>query len=237
MVLYLYFEKNTACSIVIVRHKKYNMNREFSFYEFVGIISPGTIIIIVFMQLFPGVLKVIDLEGLSIGEFGVFVIIAYTIGHLLQFLGNVIEKIWWCFFGGMPTNWVIRKDKWDYLSEEQLKVLLNKISSILKLETKTSLTDYKPKEWFAITRQIYAAVKQNDAAERVDIFNVNYGFFRGIVSAIAACLVMIVIKSCFTDWEVLIVVVAFFLMAIVRMHRFAKHYARELYVQFLQIKE
>jgi hypothetical protein len=213
------------------------MNREFSFYEFVGIIAPGTILIIILTQVFPDVLKVIDIEGLSIGEFGVFVIIAYTVGHLIQSLGNLLEKIWWWFFGGMPTNWIIQDKKSKYLSEEQLKSFPNKIANVLKLEAKTSLREYKPEQWIAITRQIYAAVKQNNAAERVDVFNGNYGFFRGIASAVVVGLVMLLIKSGITQWELLVMITAFLIMAIARMHRFARHYAVELFVQFLQVKD
>lgn len=213
------------------------MNREFSFYEFVGIIAPGTILTIILTQVFPDVLKTIDIKGLSLGEFGVFVIIAYTVGHLLQSLGNLLEKTWWYFFGGMPTNWIIQDKKKTYLSDEQLKALPRKITTVLKLEAKPSLKEHNPNEWKAVTRQIYAAVKQNDAAARVDVFNGNYGFFRGIATAVAIGLIMLLIKSGITQWELMVFITAFLIMAIARMHRFAKHYAVELFVQFLQIKD
>ncbi len=213
------------------------MNREFSFYEFVGVIAPGTILIIILTQVFPDVLKALYIKGLSLGEFGVFVIIAYTVGHLLQSLGNVLEKTWWYFWGGMPTNWIIQYKKKTYLSDEQLKALPQKISTVLNLEAKTTLKEYNSDQWMAITRQIYAAVKQNDAAARVDIFTGNYGFFRGITSAVAVGLIMLLVKYGITQWELLVLISAFLIMAIARMHRFAKHYALELYVQFLQIKD
>jgi len=213
------------------------MKKDFSFYEFVGVIAPGTVFLVILFQTFPETIKVFDAKNLSIGALGIFVIIAYSVGHLIQSIGNIIENLWWWIWGGMPTNWIINDKKCNYLSKEQLKALPRKITTVLSIEAKPSLSDYEPKQWFPITRQIYAAVKQANASERIDIFNGNYGFFRGIAAALAASLIMLIIKFDISNLWVLLIILAFLVMAVARMHRFAKHYARELFVQFLQIKE
>lgn len=212
------------------------MKKEFSFYEFVGIIAPGMIFLVLVTQSLPEIQKIIKIQDLSLGGFGLSVIIAYVVGHLIQSLGNLIENIWWYFWGGMPTNWVIKRGKCTYLSEEQFSVLLSQVGSVLGLSPKDSLQNYEAKEWFAITRQIYAATKQANATDRVDIFNGNYGFFRGIVSALVFGITLIIIQSGLTKLTLLFILFCFLLMAFARMHRFAIHYARELFVQFIQIK-
>jgi heme exporter protein D len=213
------------------------MKKEFSFYEFVGIIAPGTVFLVILFQAFPEAIKVFDAKNLSLGAFGIFVIIAYTVGHLIQSIGNIIESLWWRIWGGMPTNWIINDKKCNYLSKEQLEALPLKITTVLSIEAKLSLSDYEPKQWFPITRQIYAAVKQANASERIDIFNGNYGFFRGIAAALAISLIMLIIKFDISNLWILLIIIASFVMAVARMHLFAKHYARELFVQFLQIKK
>jgi len=213
------------------------MKKEFSFYEFVGVIAPGSVLLIILVQLFPDSLKFFDAKNLSLGGLGVFVIISYVIGHLIQSFGNLIENIWWKMFGGWPTIWIIQNGKCKYLSEEQLAVIPGKISNILKLEMKKNLTEYDLKQWGGITRQIYAAVKQAGASERIDIFNGNYGLFRGLASSFALGLAILTTKTGFSNHEFQLLISAFFLMAMARMHRFAKYYARELYVQFIQLRE
>ena len=213
------------------------MKKDFSFYEFVGVIAPGTVFLVILFQAFPEAIKVFDAKNLSLGAFGIFVIIAYTVGHLIQSIGNIIESLWWRIWGGMPTNWIINDKKCDYLSKEQLEALPLKITTVLSIEAKLSLSDYEPKQWLPITRQIYAAVKQANASERIDIFNGNYGFFRGIAAALATSLIMLIIKFDISNLWILLIIIASFVMAVARMHRFAKHYARELFVQFLQIKK
>jgi hypothetical protein len=44
-------------------------------------------------------------KDLSIGAFGLFVLVAFVLGHLIQGVGSVIEPIIW-FPSGLPTNWV-----------------------------------------------------------------------------------------------------------------------------------
>lgn len=213
------------------------MKKEFTFYEFVGVISPGMVFLLIVAYIFPDFCDSSGIRDISIGGLGVVVIIAYVLGHLIQSIGNLVEKIWWWFFGGMPTNWIIKENKKSYLSPEQIIVFPDKISTILKIKPKKSITAYDSDEWFGITRQIYAAVSQAKAANRVDTFNGNYGFFRGIASSLFAGLLVFIVERGWCQWQLITIVAFLFVLAIARMHRFGKHYARELFVQFLQIKE
>ncbi len=213
------------------------MHRKFSFHEFVGITAPGIVLTLAITQIFPDTDKMLDFKNLSLGGFGIVVIIAYVIGHLLQAVGNIFEKIWWWPFGGMPTNWVIKMKGSRFLNDEQLKMLPQKIANVLKLEIKPSLSDYSERNWFPISRQMYAALQQANAVERLEIFNGNYSFFRGVAIALIISVLLIIIDSGFLYWQSLILLALFTILAISRMHRFATYYARELFVQFLQLRE
>lgn len=212
------------------------MKKDFSFYEFVGVIAPGSVLLIILVYLFPGCLETLEAKQLSIGGFGVFIIIAYVLGQLIQAIGNFIENIYWWFWGGVPSFWITRKGKCDYLSSEQLQIIPKKIERLLDIEITKSLDNFNEKQWFAITRQIFAAIKQSDGTERLENFNAIYGLFRGIAASFATGFVIMTFKTGFSHYEFQLIIVTFFIMAIFRMHRFAIHYARELYVQFLQLE-
>lgn len=213
------------------------MKKEFTFYEFVGIISPGVVFLLIIYYIFPDYYRAANINDLSIGGLGIVVILAYVLGHLIQSIGNLLEKIWWWFFGGMPTNWIIKEGKKSYLSQDQIAAVPGNISKVLGIVPKNHITLYDSDEWFGITRQVYAAVKQAKAADRVDTFNGNYGFFRGIASSLLAGLLVLIVDGGCEQWQMIAIISFFFVCAIARMHRFGKHYARELFVQFLQIRK
>jgi len=212
------------------------MKKEFSFYEFVGVIAPGSVFLIILVYLFPDSLKALEVKQLSVGGLGVFIIIAYVFGHLIQTIGNLLEIVYWKLWGGIPSFWITKGDRCDYLSAEQIQSIPTKIATSLKMEIKMPLSNFNNKQWIAINRQIYAAIKQADATERLDIFNGNYGLFRGVASSFVIGLIVMTIKSGFSHYEYQLLIAVCFILAIIRMHRFAIHYARELFVQFLQLK-
>jgi len=76
-----------------------------SFYDQVGIITPGAVFLFGMMFYRPELRDVFAKESVSIGGFGVFLIISYAAGHLLAALGNIIENLYWKWKGGMPSNW------------------------------------------------------------------------------------------------------------------------------------
>ena len=88
-------------------------------------------------------------------------------------------------------------------------------------------------EWFVVTRRMYAIVSHAGRSGRIDIFNGNYGMFRGIA---AAMLVLIAASLVEVGWEHPRRYAIFggaLILALLRMHRFGVHYARELFVQLL----
>ena len=82
------------------------MMRKFDFYEFVGIVTPGMLLLVGVGLVWPDSTKKLVGQDLSLGDFGIGVIVAYALGHITQAIGNGIEKLWWLVRCGMPTDWV-----------------------------------------------------------------------------------------------------------------------------------
>lgn len=203
--------------------------REFSFYDFAGVVAPGALLLFGSAYLLPNVGDLGALFQMQLGGLGVFALLAYVAGHLAQAIGNVIESAYWNAWGGMPSAWVLRG---ELLGETQLDRLAAVVRERLAIP---SLRDSKPSAWLAATREIYASVAAAGRAARVDTFNGNYGMMRGTAAAAVVLLVLAVATRGLAAWRVEVALLLVALVAAYRMHRFAVHYSRELLVQYLEI--
>ena len=86
-----------------------NSQSQFNAYEYIGVIAPGAVLSLGVILLWPETKEIFFSSNISVGELGLFLIIAYVAGHLLQSVGNAIEKALWKCFGGMPTDWVLNE--------------------------------------------------------------------------------------------------------------------------------
>jgi hypothetical protein len=205
------------------------MNRTFDFYEYAGIIIPGAVLVMALVFLFPEGRALLSKEGVTLGELGLFVIIAYATGQLVQAIGNYLEWIWWRLWGGMPSTQVLCG---KYLSPNQHKRILDE----LRLE----LGDVNPsklpqRERLAIVRELYTQVAAAGKATRVDTFSGSYGLMRGLAAALAVIFVFAVATD--KGASALIASGILFLLAVHRMHRYGWHYATELCLQFLAVRK
>src|SRR5262249_50298328 len=105
------------------------MKREFSFYEFVGILVPGVTVLFFSEVMIEMFYKKNIIDFSKIGESVIFLIIAYGIGHILQSLGNLFENIMWKLFGGIPTQWLTKKNRFGVtlFDSEQTEKIKTKI--------------------------------------------------------------------------------------------------------------
>lgn len=211
--------------------------RNFDLYEFTSLILPGSIALYGLGLLYPE-LKLITEKEFSVGDLGLFVILAYASGHIVQGFGNIIESLWWGI-AGKPTDW-IRTGKSDLLSSHQMTLLEKDIPKKLGLHDAANFKISKrlsEKEWFSITRQMYAAVAAASRSSRVDIINSNYGLCRGMTVSMLLLTIMSVIKLGLNAWGISFLLLLLTIILFFRMKRFGKHYARELFVQFLQLQK
>jgi hypothetical protein len=204
------------------------MNRTFDFYEYAGFIIPGTVIIVAAVWLFPESRALFSKEGVTLGELGLFVIVAYAAGQLVQAIGNYLEWIWWKPWGGMPS---VRVFCGKYLSADQRKRLLDALGPVLGDADPCRLPQ---SERLAIVREIYSEVAAAGKAGRVDIFNGNYGLMRGLAAALVVTFILAIVAA--KSLTILCVVAVLLLLALHRMNRYGRHYATELFVQYLAIR-
>ena len=204
--------------------------KSFSFYEQVGIVTPGAVFLFGLMFYIPALQLVLAKDGVSIGGLGIFIIISYATGHLLAALGNVIEALYWKLKGGMPSNWIVGPEP-RLLSGSQITKIQSLIAARLGLAL-PPLSEVTAKSWFPIFRQIYSDVERYGKPGRGDIFNGNYGLNRGLCAATLTLALAIVIQAP-SQWVISMGLMGVSLAYLYRMHRFGLHYAREIYSQFL----
>lgn len=204
--------------------------KKLSFYEQVGILVPGAALVFGMLFQFPSVQTLMGKEGITIGGLGVFVILAYALGHLLAALGSPIEKALWFFAGGMPSNWILEADK-KLLSAEQAARVLSLVRDRFSLPV-SDLEALQVGDWHPIFRQIYADVESNGRPARGDIFNGNYGLNRGLCAA-ALVLTCATLLNPPINWILVAGLAIVCFGYLYRMYTFGIHYAREIYSQFL----
>ncbi len=208
--------------------------KNFDFYEFSAILAPGAVLLFGISLLYPNLGVILQGKDFTVGQLGLFVILSYVMGHLLQAIGNFLENIWWKIWKGMPTDWV-RTSRHRLLTESQIVLLQQQLPNKLGLDESIEIPALNEKTWFNLTRQIYAAVAAANRNQRIDIFNANYGLLRGIASALIIILILFTLEHKLSNWRLSILVCFGVVIALMRMHRFGKYYARELFVQFLQL--
>lgn len=207
--------------------------RQFDFYEFVGVIVPGAVFLTGVALAWPDGSPLERIGDLSIGGLGLGVILAYAAGHLVQAVGNMVEKAWWWAWGGMPSDWP-RSGSHTLIAPHQSSQLEERVRTLLH-QPDFKLSSTNRRDWYSIVRQVYAAVAGDSRSARVDVFNGNYGLCRGLAASFLALIPSVGLIH-WPGWGVVAGLAIAAGIAIYRMHRFGVHYGREVMVQFLSIK-
>jgi hypothetical protein len=202
-----------------------------TFYEQVGIVIPGSVLMFGLLLLFPTLQSVLTKDGVSLGDFGIFLLLSYAAGHLIAAIGNAAESILWPLVGGMPSDWITRADA-TLLSATQMDLLEKKLENRLGIKKKIQGMDRTV--WWPISRQIYADVAKNGKPDRIDTFNGNYGLNRGLAAATFALACVTAVHG---KWLVALGLLVLTAVYDYRAYRFGVHYGRELYLQFLVLKD
>ncbi len=198
-----------------------------TFYEQLGIIIPGSLLLFGLVLFFPTVRDVLAKDGITVGQLGIYLLLSYAAGNLVAALGNVGEALW-KLAGGMPTDW-ITKSETTLVSPQQRELIEKRLRSRLGIEIK-SLRGLDRKTWWPISRQIYAEVARHGKPDRIDTFNGNYGLNRGLS---AGCVLLACIAATQHSWLYGALLLALAVVYGYRAYLFGVHYGRELYMQFL----
>lgn len=195
------------------------MKKEFSFYEFVGILVPSTILLFSLNLIISVTHNINIVDFGKIGETGIFIIVCYGFGHILQAIGNIFESIVWFIYGGMPTNWLNKKNRFNsFLFEVDFNQrILNKI----KLKFGDDINDYG--------RITYNFLFIKEKTRRIDLFNGNYSLFRGLA---VSFLIITTIFLFYFPFIYSLYPFIIFLLSTLRMIRFANYYAKEVFRTF-----
>jgi hypothetical protein len=201
--------------------------KKLTFYEQVGIVIPGAMLLFGLLFYFPALKDLLAKDGVTVGELGIFVLLSYASGHAVAAVGNLVENVLWRPLGGMPSYWITRARP-TFISPAQIAQVEARLKSRLGLDVTIRGLDRRTGQ--TISAQIYADVMTHGKSERVDTFNGNYGLSRGLC---ASALVLAVIAAVQRDWCATVGLIALAGIYLYRAHRFGVHYARELYLQFL----
>jgi hypothetical protein len=204
------------------------MTRDFGFYEYAGIIIPGVVLGAGTLWLTPEGRALLTHEGLPFGALGLFVILAYALGQLVQGVGNGIEWAWWKAWGGRPTEQVLAG---KLLSAEQHARLMASLAQDPNVPRDTS--QLSTSERLAVVREVHSIVAAAGRDKRVETFLGNYGLLRGLAASFLVLTVLtLVLGHGLTTAGIF---GALFLLATQRMHRFSKYFALELFIQYLLV--
>src|SRR6266851_348014 len=97
-----------------------------TFYEQVGIVIPGSVVLVGLLFYFPALNALMAKDGVTLGQFGIFLLLSYAAGHVVAAVGNVVENIVWRVAGGMPSDWVTKS---GLLSPQQIDLVESKVRS------------------------------------------------------------------------------------------------------------
>jgi len=198
----------------------------FNRYEIIAVVIPGASLLLVLWLLRPAWFGGAEISSVSLGGFGIFALAAFCAGHIIQAPANIILDSIYCRFGRPTEQMNIRSRG---LADAQVERIPQQVESILRLHPPSHPND---QAWKAIIEQIGAAIRNADRGERLDQFNGNFGLFRGLSMAL---LLLTVVAFFQTSLAFALVCGLGFLATSYRMVRFSRYYARELWVQFLEL--
>lgn len=204
-----------------------------SFYEQCGILLPGSLFLLGLVLLLPSISPILSPAGITVGGLGLFLIVAYTLGHAIAAVGNLLESAFWAIRGGMPSDWFFSKPT-RLLSDERARAVRAQITSRLGASA-TEVEQFTAKGWKSMFAQLYRDVLANNPG-RVETFNGNYGLCRGLAAAILALIPLALMYAPFEHRTALLAWMAGGVVVFIfRMNRFGVHFAREVFFNFLNL--
>ena len=199
-------------------------------YEFIAVAIPGALPTLTISLLVPGVAAVVMANGVDLGAFGIFLIVSFVVGHVVQLVGNMIEQIeGFATFGA--TDLAVR-DKRRPMHPEQWNRFLASITEA----GITGATGVTNKTWPGIRREVYARLSGEDRTQRIDMFNRTYGLCRGMVAGATISAGMTLFLGGEGGWQLSAMIFVFLVLPLyVRMRRFSRYYFNEIVSQFLSL--
>lgn len=208
--------------------------KPFNLYDLLGILAPGTIVVVGLVTLFPAQAGFLSSKELSIGGLGVIAILAYVIGGLLAGIGNAIEKLFYKCCRGTPTD-RLRDTAKGGIPQVELKQLGVRLTTEGIIASDEQIADMATVRWHGVMRQMHSFLDGRGRTGRIEIFNSQYGMYRGVSAAMFVLSVAAITAQGVTNaWPLIATFVFCGGLAVFRMNRFGRYYATELLRQFIQ---
>jgi hypothetical protein len=197
-------------------------------FEFKSIIIPGGYVLSFLLITHPSLESFI--ATITFGGFSLFVFLSFIVGQLINSLSYFQEKLFWYFFGGMPTDWVLGKNR----QKKRWAKILTEIQ-ILKLDELTQkkliidLNSVHSNDYRAVVHQLRLNI-HNDNLQRLVDHNTQYCLHRALstASVLLACYLFFIYA-----WTIGIILIICLFLFLYRMYKFGIYYARELFLQFI----
>lgn len=221
---------NEVCQLYSVFGILHLFMDKIKIHEISAYLIPGAIATYGFLLFFPSDMTFISSHNFSIGDFGVFTILAYSVGHIVQILGRYIEK-------GIEKSRGDFKGKKHFLkllSEEQRHLIEQKLKK-QKIIT-SRLSDIPDNQWNKIYRSIYIDVVNSEQNERINVFKNHSKLCRGLGTGIFLLLSLYIFTGKFQPSKLFVVILLILTILALfdRMRGFDKRDAEETYHQFIK---
>ena len=201
-----------------------------TFYDFVGVIIPGSVLLIGLGLLFDlGKLAEIAIPR-DAGLVTAHLVLAYVAGQLLQALSDWLELLYWRCWKGRPTDWPLNRERHPFG--------INAVSEVTRLYHKgepkpeaasASLSAPDLAEWHRCVSYAVNASAAEKLHDRMQIFNSLCSMFRGMLTSFLLLLVLVLAFIRPVQPAVPVVLLAAGLLSVYSMHKFSRLYAAELF--------
>jgi hypothetical protein len=203
----------------------------FDAYEYVGVIIPGALPTLAASLLIPEVASVISSEGVELGTLGIFLIMSFVVGHVVQLIGNWIET----------TEDMLGLGKDALVLNETRRPMdagrWQRFLSVLRSEGIIDREELNSSLWQGTRKEVYAALQAEKRTQRIDAFNRTYGMCRGMVAGTILTVGLVLILGGTEHQSLaLLIFVILTVPLYVRMRRFSRHYFTEIVSQYLALK-
>jgi hypothetical protein len=237
----------------------------FDFYEYVGYIVPGSVLLVCLMSFCPW-MRAMFTGGVA-AEIGRFLIVTFLLGHFLHAVAHGVENLnqWSCEGGVYGENSLVTNpDGQNLLSKSERWKLHHKILGHFKVDI-NALNPLNQNAnfitWCNITFRIQDSVHHDRRGALLDTFIKDYGLYLGLTTAFALvfllCIPFILASAVSTDQTVnisfrtnrfifiplrrilFITGVAGIggLLALYRLLYFGRLFTRELFLSFLAVPD
>ena len=206
------------------------MKADFGSYEYVSHIAPGTIVLLALAVGMPELKHWLGGEGgVDLGSLGVLIILAFIAGHISQGIGSLLEAPLWEIAGGHPTKNLAQKGS-RYVNYKQRDRFLARVSANYGVPSER----IDASVIFSLSREIYVYLLQHGRSGRIDMFNRQFGLYRGLSVAFFVCIIIAIFREP-TPYTWMAMSLCACLVCIYRAWRFGHYYTRELVVEYLNL--